>query len=299
MNPGLDRRAVFIDIDGTLLTHDGRVPASASTAIRTARACGHLVFLATGRSLGEIPEDVRAIGFDGIIAATGGYIELTDGRVLLDQRLDPRAAVAALDLLGTLRVPHFVQTPDGLTGSPDAPATLRRLLADPDRDHDPAVGTAGHTSLDTFVDAIDTPTRADAASAADKIVFLAAGRHVARIRDELATTLTISPPSVPWFGADSGELTSPGVHKGWAVGLVLQDLGLPASQAVAFGDSANDVEMLSAVGTGIAMADGSPLARAAARRTTESAHQGGIAKAFTRLGLLDAGPGLTSRWHLG
>lgn len=293
MNPGLDRRAVFIDIDGTLLTHDGRIPASATTAIRTARACGHLVFLATGRSLGEIPDYVRAIGFDGIIAATGGYIELADGRVLLDQRLDPRAAVAALDLLGTLRVPHFVQTPDGLTGSPDAPATLRRLLADPDH------GAARHTGLDTFLDAIVTPTRADAATAADKIVFLTAGPHLARIREELATTLTISPPSVPWFGADSGELTSPGVHKGWAVGLVLQDLGLPPTAAVAFGDSANDVEMLSAVGTGIAMADGSPLARAAARQTTEAAHQGGIAKAFTRLGLLDSGPGLTSRWHLG
>lgn len=126
-------------------------------------------------------------------------------------------------------------------------------------------------------------------------MFLTAGRHLAPIREELATTLTISPPSVPWFGADSGELTSPGVHKGWAVGLVPQDLGLPASQAVAFGDSANDVEMLSTVGTGIAMADGSPLAHAAARRTTEAAHHGGIANAFTRLGLLDAGCSMPAR----
>lgn len=61
----LSKKIVFIDIDGTLTTPDGRVPSSAKQAIRTARQNGHLMYLCTGRSKPEIIFSILEIGFDG------------------------------------------------------------------------------------------------------------------------------------------------------------------------------------------------------------------------------------------
>ena len=50
----MTRKAVFLDVDGTLLNDRGLVPVSARAAVAAARASGHLVFLCTGRSLPEL-----------------------------------------------------------------------------------------------------------------------------------------------------------------------------------------------------------------------------------------------------
>ena len=45
----MTRKAVFLDVYGTLIDDYGRVPDSAVRAVRGARTNGHLVFLCTGR----------------------------------------------------------------------------------------------------------------------------------------------------------------------------------------------------------------------------------------------------------
>ena len=47
----MGRKALFFDIDGTLLTDDTkRLPESAAEAIKKARQAGHLVFINSGRA---------------------------------------------------------------------------------------------------------------------------------------------------------------------------------------------------------------------------------------------------------
>lgn len=72
----MTKKIVFVDVDGTLVTDDGLVPASAKTAIIKARNNGHQVYLCTGRSKPELYDSILSIGFDGIIGAGGGYIEV-------------------------------------------------------------------------------------------------------------------------------------------------------------------------------------------------------------------------------
>ena len=74
----MNKKIIFLDVDGTLVNENGIVPESAKVAVKKARKNGHYVFLCTGRSKAEIYEDIMEIGFDGIIAAAGGYIELGD-----------------------------------------------------------------------------------------------------------------------------------------------------------------------------------------------------------------------------
>ena len=46
----MDRKALFFDVDGTLLSEiTGQVPESAVKALNQARAEGHLVFINSGR----------------------------------------------------------------------------------------------------------------------------------------------------------------------------------------------------------------------------------------------------------
>jgi len=70
------QKIIFIDIDGTLVNEKGMIPESAKLAVRKARENGHLIYLCTGRSKGEIFDDILSVGFDGLIGAAGCYIEV-------------------------------------------------------------------------------------------------------------------------------------------------------------------------------------------------------------------------------
>lgn len=75
------KKIIFLDIDGTLVNDNGVIPKSAIEAVRQARANDHYVFLCTGRSKAELFDYIMQIGFDGVIAASGGYIEV-DNRII-------------------------------------------------------------------------------------------------------------------------------------------------------------------------------------------------------------------------
>ena len=67
-------KIIFLDVDGTIVDYDNHIPDSAKTAIRKARKNGHLVYVCTGRSKAEMPDDIWNIGFDGMIGGNGSYI---------------------------------------------------------------------------------------------------------------------------------------------------------------------------------------------------------------------------------
>ena len=58
-------KAVFSDIDGTLLDYENKLPASADRAIKEARKKEHRVYICTGRSEVEVYDYIWDIGLDG------------------------------------------------------------------------------------------------------------------------------------------------------------------------------------------------------------------------------------------
>lgn len=87
------QRIVFIDVDGTILEHGSVIAPSTVSAIRRARSNGHLVYLCTGRSAGDIHPSVREIGFDGEIT-NGGAMGAADPAL---QALADRVTTGVLD----------------------------------------------------------------------------------------------------------------------------------------------------------------------------------------------------------
>ena len=94
--------------------------------------------------------------------------------------------------------------------------------------------------------------------------------------------------TITHLGTGGGEVSLAGVNKGSAIQGLLDQLGLDVADSIGIGDNNNDLEMLRVCGLGIAMGEATPEARAAADELTGTVHQGGIAQAFARHGLLDA-----------
>lgn len=72
----------------------------------------------------------------------------------------------------------------------------------------------------------------------------------------------------------------------------LEHLGLSPEEAIAFGNSGNDVPMLRVCGTSVAMGNGTPEAKAATTYVADTADDDGLYKACVALGLIDDSLGL-------
>lgn len=107
----------------------------------------------------------------------------------------------------------------------------------------------------------------------------------ARVRDALTPALHVLTGTMPFLGEAGGEVSSPGMNKGVAIAEILAALGMGADDAVAIGDSVNDVEMLTLVGVGIAMGNADASVKAIADEITTGVDADGVWNAFVRHGL--------------
>lgn len=79
----MQKNIIFFDIDGTILSHRNRqISESTRTAIRKARANGHLAFINSGRTMAEIDSTIREVGFDGYVCGCGTYVSYHDDVLL-------------------------------------------------------------------------------------------------------------------------------------------------------------------------------------------------------------------------
>ena len=75
------RKAIFFDIDGTLLdclNGITDITPRVKRAIRELQAKGNYVFIATGRPYAFLNEDLLNFGFDGFVLTNGAYVKVGD-----------------------------------------------------------------------------------------------------------------------------------------------------------------------------------------------------------------------------
>ncbi len=83
------------------------------------------------------------------------------------------------------------------------------------------------------------------------------------------------------------EISAPGVTKAATLSMLADELGVPASDVVAFGDMPNDLPMLEWAGTAYAMANADPLVLAAADHVAPANDEDGVARVLTRFTACD------------
>ena len=266
------RRAIFLDVDGTIIDHTERLAPSVIDAVRGARAEGHLVFLCTGRARAEISARITDIGFDGAITAGGGYAELR-GELIAEHAMPRELLGTAVEFFERERIEYILQAFDAVYPSVGLTDRLRHLIGD-------ELGDWGLTSSSVRPDLGSIPSIA-------KLTFFGEDPTTfARVRDALAPGLHVLTGTMPYLGETGGEVSPPGINKGVAISEILAAVGLGPDDAVAIGDSANDIEMLTLVGLGIAMGNADGNVKAVADEVTTGVDDDGVWNAFVRHGLV-------------
>lgn len=276
------RRAVFLDVDGTFADR-GHVPPGHVRAVRAARAAGHLVLLCTGRPKSMLPPAILAAGFDGLVCSAGGYVELGD-EVLADRRVPAGLARRIVTVLDEHDVAYILEAPRALYGRPGVDDRLRALLSD----HLTA-GADAPDEHDAPVDILATLQMPDdlAGASFSKVTYFDSPVAGEVLAEAIGEGIGVLPSSIPGMGVSAGELYLEGVHKALGIEVVTARLGLDRADTVAFGDGANDVEMLAHAGVGVAIEGSAPEVLAVADRTARGPQHEGLAAAFVELGLVE------------
>ncbi|MDD5948615.1 MAG: Cof-type HAD-IIB family hydrolase [Lachnospiraceae bacterium] len=262
----MEQSAVFFDIDGTIWDYKHSIPESTVKAIQTLRAKGHYAFLSSGRSRSTIrAKELLDIGFDGILAGCGTYIEYR-GKVLLNEKLPWDLLCRTIPVLKKHRIATFFE------GSSKLYVDKKAFGDDPyAKSFEKELGEDYLDITDLNPDSIVNKLSIDY-------------RHVER-ETMLASLQEDYDVIVHDFGSVA-ELLPKGFSKATGIDWICDYLGISPSCTYAFGDSANDITMLQRVHCGIAMGNASEVTKEAADYVTTSMQEDGIYNGLLHVGLI-------------
>ena len=251
-----NRLAFFLDIDGTLIYDSFTVPEENLKAIAEARAKGHLVFINTGRSWGNIPEVLREqLEVDGYICGNGAMI-LYNNQIYRREKL-PVSLIKRL-------AEYFLGCPDywcvfeGYYGNyiisnglrkPNDMQSVVNSMADVDefcKKDEIQLFAMGPVPSGGFVEMFS-----------DELDFFPIGRYA--------------------------DCVMKGLNKANGIERVIEIAGIKKENTVAVGDSANDLAMLRYARIGVVMKNAPPEVQEQADYITDFNYECGVAKAIRKL----------------
>lgn len=268
-------KAVFFDMDGTLLTDKGTVSQSTIRALNALKKKGVLLGLATGRDPAFLRPFMASLGLDVAIAYNGQYL-LSRERVLYSQPLD-QADVAQVAAFATK---HRCSLSFGLARGMGGSSLL-------------SMGTGGwgyrlgrwlpaswaglvHTCLGWRKRAIHLPEEP-----VYQMVLMTSTHLVQSLSEELPhLVVTRSNPYTT-------DIVSPGHSKLSGIRHLAAHYSFSLEEVLVFGDSTNDMEMVEGIPHSVAMKNGTLALRTAAWYVTDSNNHDGIYKALVSLGLIE------------
>ncbi|MBK1812468.1 Cof-type HAD-IIB family hydrolase [Clostridium sp. YIM B02505] len=275
----MSKKVIFLDVDGTLVNDNGIIPESAKSAVKEARKNGHYVFLCTGRSKAELFDHIMEIGFDGVIAAAGGYIEI-GGDVLFHKRVEDDDVKHLVTYFNDNNIDFYLESNGGLYASKNCKSHLREIFfGDPNLDSKQREEL--EKGLSPFIECLiedEDLFRSDI----NKISFLGSEVSIELIKQEFEGKFNVIQTSIAAFGENSGELSLPGIHKAVAIEMLLEHLNLSRKDCYAYGDGVNDSEMLQFVEYGIAMGNANEKLKEIAYDITDTHDEGGIYNSFIK-----------------
>ncbi len=259
------KKAVFFDIDGTLMDERSFIPESTKKAIMALRAKGHYAFICTGRTKGFVRDaPLLAIGFDGMIAGCGTYIEC-GGEELYYHRLDNQKVRKSLAVLKKYQMPVILEGKEYLYMDYEdfKGNEYARKVKNEMKEYMRAItGNEDNWEISKF------------SAAGSEETYPLALKELEGEYDFLV------------HGPHAIEFVPVGFSKASGIQKACELLGVRRECTYAFGDSVNDLQMLSYVAHGIAMGNATPEAKAAAEYVTRPLHEDGIYHGLAHYGLI-------------
>ena len=249
------KKAVFFDIDGTLWDRERRIPQSTQTALSKLHENGIYTFICSGRAPSYIKDpSLLALGFDGILAGLGTCVTLGD-QELVCETIAPKQLQQTLEVLKKYRMPVVLEG-----------KTYHYI-------------TAADFAGDPFLEVLKSELGEQLLELGEHELQWEANKFSAVI-DQANYQKALEELS-PWYDfLVHDNAVVEGVPKGFSkasgIQVVCEKLEIAHEDTYAFGDSVNDLEMLTYVGHGIAMGNGTPKAKQAADYVTDAIHKDGI-----------------------
>ncbi|MDY3042023.1 Cof-type HAD-IIB family hydrolase, partial [Streptococcus pluranimalium] len=271
-------KIIFLDVDGTLVDYDNRIPESAVKAIRLARDKGHKVYVCTGRSRAEMQPEIWDIGIDGMIGGNGSYVEDNE-EVVMHQLISKDDAKHIVDWLHSRGLEFYLESNNGLFASENFKEAARPVL----REYSLRKGKTEEEVKDQ--------------EAEDALHGLIYGGEL--YRDDLNKVSFIlsdyqdhldSIEEFPnleahtWGGRGEtalfGDLGVKDINKAYAIAVLLKHLGAEQKDTIAFGDAKIDIPMLDYCQIGVSMGNGGPEILKMADMVTDDVAEDGLYNAF-------------------
>lgn len=294
-------RLAALDLDGTLLNHEGQVTPRTRAALQAASDRGVVIVPTTGRPLGNLPP---------VVAQLPGvrYAITSNGAAVWDLGSDPLGAVYS----------RYANAAERQTSEPIC--LLRRLMPVETAREVFGIFMEYAGGMSVFSDGYSIKEQSGVDFMAARMARMCStetrqpndgrflvvrdlnewmSRHAAEVEKQclffadpaqvpqaLARFRVIPGIEVVQGAPENIEVTAAGVDKGEALLTLADRLGIPRAQTLAVGDSENDRAMLEKAGIAAVMANGMPQIKALADLvTTADCDHDGAAEVFETLGL--------------
>ncbi len=260
----LDIRLIAVDMDGTLLDENGRVPTELWPLLDDLRERGILFAPASGRQYATLRREFGSHGDHMVFIAENGTYVVRDEQEVSSDVIDPSL------------VSRVVTAAQGIAQDSGVVLCGKRsaYIA---RDDAPF-----RAEVDKYYASVQVV--ADLATVDDDILKIAVfdfgdaerttAPALARFRDEMQVVVS---------GAHWVDIMNAGVNKGRALRRLQEALGVTPAQTVVFGDYLNDLEMMDAAEHSYAMANAHAEVAARARHRAPSNRDHGVIRVLERL----------------
>ncbi|ETX01838.1 MAG: hypothetical protein ETSY1_05775 [Candidatus Entotheonella factor] len=267
-----------LDVDGTVLDPEGQIRPAVQRAVAAAQAHGLQVMLCTGRRFRSARTVAQSLGLTHpLIVHNGALVKALDsGQTLYHCYLSPDVYQAGLDLLSQVSSPMlyidaFHDGIDIITASSDQTHPFQQAYLQAVQPHCQMVTDISDPPLQGVV----------------MMSIMAEESRLQAFRSDVQATLGsqahVNVLANKSYQGSILEILHPSVSKWQALQQFASQQGIAASQIVAIGDDANDLEMIRGAGLGIAMGNAIDAVKAVADHVTLSNAEEGLAHALEHI----------------
>lgn len=256
----MEKRLLFLDLDGTLLNDQKEITALNRQALEQALERGHGVVIATGRPLKSAKDLAGRLGLDKpgcmMIASNGALLYDWEKNDTIYSCTMPISTVRKLFAEANRRNLH-IQTYEGERVLVEPRCVGKELEWYCER-----IGMAHKVIADAATDVVQEPVKCLMIALDDQADLRAMQQWIGE---------SLAQEADCFFSCKEYlEIVVKGMNKGNAVRRLCGLMGVDIANAVAVGDAANDLSMIRAAGIGVAMANGTEDVKAAADYITRN-----------------------------
>ena len=267
---------IALDLDGTLLNSDKILTPENEAALRRAAEEGIEIVPATGRFARGMPECIRDLPYVHYVIAINGaeVADLRSGTALVRAELPADTALAVMEELD--RLPVIYDCYAGGWGY------MTRSLYEKAAEYAPTKHNLDMIrNLRTPVPELKAYLRETGLGVQKIQAFFLDQDLRKRTMERLAALFPDT--TVVSSIVNNIEVNSRDAQKGFALRKLAEAIGVDPADTMAFGDDLNDLSMIEAAGTGVAMANAAEEVRKKADYVAPSCDENGVAAALRDL----------------